>query len=55
MHELRHAQEIRQMYEVKMKRVNRMMKKLFSFLEEVRVREEVFKKNIYSKINTFNF
>uniref|UniRef100_A0A915EA37 Protein kinase domain-containing protein n=1 Tax=Ditylenchus dipsaci TaxID=166011 RepID=A0A915EA37_9BILA len=40
MHELRHAQEIRQMYEVKMDRVNKIMKKLFRFLEEIRIREE---------------
>lgn len=37
MHELRHAQEIRQMYEVKMHRVNKMMKKVFQFLEEIQV------------------
>lgn len=47
MHELRHAQEIRYMYEVKMKRLNKMMKTMFSFLEEIRIQEEVFKKNIF--------
>uniref|UniRef100_A0A914BUZ4 Protein kinase domain-containing protein n=1 Tax=Acrobeloides nanus TaxID=290746 RepID=A0A914BUZ4_9BILA len=39
MHELRHAQEIRQMYEEKMKRVNRMMNKIFQFLNEIQLRE----------------
>lgn len=41
MHELRHAQEIRQMYDEKMKRVNKMMKKIFTFLEEIKLREDV--------------
>lgn len=41
MHELRHAQEIRQIYEEKIKRVNKMEKNLFSFLEDIRMREEV--------------
>ncbi|KAH7718512.1 mitogen-activated protein kinase kinase kinase 12 [Aphelenchoides avenae] len=40
MHELRHAQEIRQMYDEKMKRVNKMMKKIFTFLEEIKLRED---------------
>ncbi|KAI1706191.1 protein tyrosine kinase domain-containing protein [Ditylenchus destructor] len=40
MNELRHAQEIRQMYEAKWDRVNKMMKQMFHFLEKIRVREE---------------
>lgn len=51
MHELRHAQEIRQIYEEKIKRVNKMEKNLFSFLEDIQIREEVYTFFLNNKFN----
>lgn len=39
MHELRHAQELRQIYDGKMHRVNKMMKNIFQLINDIQIKE----------------